>query len=295
MAELSAIISSEMDAMNEVCQEYQEVIVFSNLRKPADVTEFMVQRWKDELANRRQYLSYLQSLFEDVSKCGRKVSFLRESYLSELDDLSAMVGSRNSVPKEHVYPKFDKIAKLWSNLGDELEVITCRERTLDDLVNFKASYNATLSKESQILAVARDAPTLSTEEEEEAAKAAVLVTGAPPHAESKDVEPSAEEKVRGVQGAKRRSAANIRDTANWHEQLLLFDERSSSLSLSRPLFPPLFARRRRPWTTCPREVSPATSCPHPSGPSACPSTPPPSSCSFPSSIRASAAGQYSPE
>ena len=74
----------------------------------------MIQRWKDELSNRRQYLSYLQSLFEDVSKCGGKVSSLRDMYLSELDDLASVVGGRNSVPKEHVYPKFDKIAKVRS-------------------------------------------------------------------------------------------------------------------------------------------------------------------------------------
>ena len=104
--------SSQLEAVNEVCADYQEAIVFSNLRKPEQVTDFMVQRWKDELSNRRQYLSYLQSLFEDVSKCGGRVSSLRDMYLSELDDLASLVGGRNSVPKEHVYPKFDKIAKV---------------------------------------------------------------------------------------------------------------------------------------------------------------------------------------
>ncbi|GMH82261.1 hypothetical protein TL16_g09200 [Triparma laevis f. inornata] len=187
VSELSNIISGEIDSMNVICQEYQEVIVFSNLRKPAEVTEYMIQRWKDELANRRQYLSYLQSLFEDVSKCGRKISFLRESYLSELDDLSSMVGSRNSVPKEHVYPKFDKIAQLWKDLGDELSIVSCRESTLNDLVDYKSSFTLTLNSDSQVLSMARDAPTLSTEEEEEAARAAVIVTGvAEPKEEGKE-------------------------------------------------------------------------------------------------------------
>ena len=73
-----------------------------------------------------------------------------------------MVGSRNSVPKEHVYPKFDKIAQLWKDLGDELEIVTCRESTLNDLVDYKSSFTATLNSDSQILSLARDAPTLAT-------------------------------------------------------------------------------------------------------------------------------------
>jgi len=135
----------------------------------------MVQRWKDELSNRRQYLSYLQSLFEDVSKCGGKVVSLRNSYLAELDDLASLVGGRNSVPKEHVYPKIDKIARLWTSISNELDVLTSRESTLNDLADFKGSYTATLNPSSQILSLARDAPNLSTEEEAEAARAAVAV------------------------------------------------------------------------------------------------------------------------
>jgi hypothetical protein len=175
VGELSDIIQAELEAVNDVCADYQEAIVFSNLRKPEQVTEFMIQRWKDELSNRRQYLSYLQSLFEDVSKCGGKVASLRDMYLSELDDLGSLVGGRNSVPKEHVYPKFDKIARLWNSIADELEVLLSREGTLNDLADFKGSYTATLNPASQVLALARDAPNLSTEEEAEAARAAVAV------------------------------------------------------------------------------------------------------------------------
>ena len=67
--------------------------------------------------------------------------------------------------------------------------MTCRESTLNDLVDYKSSFTATLNSDSQILSLARDAPTLSTEEEEEAARAAVIVTGdggAPDKAESKE-------------------------------------------------------------------------------------------------------------
>ena len=93
--ELGELIGREVQYINEECANYQEAIVYSNLSKPVEVTEFMVARWKDELANRRQYLSYLQSLLEDVSLCGRRIHSLRESFLDELTDLRSIVGSRN--------------------------------------------------------------------------------------------------------------------------------------------------------------------------------------------------------
>ena len=39
----------------------------------------------------------------------------REAFATEMDELQALVGGRASVPKEHVYPKFDAIATA-SNL-----------------------------------------------------------------------------------------------------------------------------------------------------------------------------------
>ena len=194
-AELSEIINSELENLNVICSQYQEAIVYSNLRKPEEVTEFMVHRWKDELANRRQYLSYLQSLFEDVSKCGRKIGALRDSYLSELDDLASLVGGRNSVPKEHVYPKFDKIAQLWNDLGNELDVVECREFTLENLYKFRSSFTATLTSDSKILSLTKETETLSTEEEADAARAAVEVAQAVAQvpAEAKEEEKKIEE------------------------------------------------------------------------------------------------------
>lgn len=158
-----------------MCTQYQEAIVYSNLAKPIEVTEFMVARWKDELANRRQYLSYLQSLLEDVSLCTRKIHSLREAFLNELEDLRSVVGSRNSVPKEHVYPKFDKIAQLWLSLSSEVEVVEIRERTLNDLADFKSTFNASLNSESGILKKAKEAPVPSTDEEARSAIAAINI------------------------------------------------------------------------------------------------------------------------
>lgn len=65
--------------------------MFVHLRNPANVTTHMVLRWKDELANRRQYLSYLQSLLEDVLVSVQRVQEHREEFMAAIDDLQSMV------------------------------------------------------------------------------------------------------------------------------------------------------------------------------------------------------------
>ena len=75
----------------DLCLQYQETIVYAHLRQPPAVTQRMVGRWKDELANRRQYLSYLQSLLEDVSVSMNKVTAQREVFLGSLDELQTLV------------------------------------------------------------------------------------------------------------------------------------------------------------------------------------------------------------
>ena len=68
------------------------------------------KRWSAELANRRQYLAYLVALSEDVQSTRRRVLELQRAYQTCLADLQGMVGEKASVPKEHVYPKFEATA-----------------------------------------------------------------------------------------------------------------------------------------------------------------------------------------
>ena len=108
--------------------QYQETIVYCQLREPAGVGERQLERWKDELANRRQYLSYLTSLQEDVVVSVRKVTNIREQFMNELDELGGLVGGRTSVPKEHVYPKFEGIAAAWLQARRLLLVLSAHNR-----------------------------------------------------------------------------------------------------------------------------------------------------------------------
>jgi hypothetical protein len=71
---------------------------------------FPPKRWSAELANRRQYLAYLVALSEDVQSTRRRVLELQRAYQTCLAELQGMVGEKASVPKEHVYPKFEATA-----------------------------------------------------------------------------------------------------------------------------------------------------------------------------------------
>lgn len=183
LQKLGALLSEELDKGQQICLELQQVIVHSELRHPEGVTADMRSRWKDELTNRRQYLSYLQSLQEDIAVSDRKVESLRETLTLEMTDLQELVGNRASVPKEHVYPKFYEIATRWTALNHEYNVISGRTRTTEVLQTFCNSYTPSFRAEMGLQADEISA----LEENARAAEAAVGVVGESlDHAEEKD-------------------------------------------------------------------------------------------------------------
>jgi len=137
----------------------------------------MIIRWQEELTNRRQFLSYCQSLQEDVMLSAQKTESHKDNYQNEMGELKALVGSRTSVPKEQVYPKFDTLATLWQLLSAERKLVAARDATRQSLVQFKSSYQPTLSAE--MLKIVRDGalPTAEEEAEQAAAYASADVGG----------------------------------------------------------------------------------------------------------------------
>lgn len=139
---VGASLASEVEKSQQSCAELQEMVVHSHTHTNEDVTSEELCRWKDELANRRQYMSYLQSLQEDITVSERNVASLQENLASEISDLRELVGSRASVPKEHVYPKFYEIATQWTALCHEKRLITGRIRTAKILQTYSNSYKS---------------------------------------------------------------------------------------------------------------------------------------------------------
>ena len=142
-AEARADLSAEADKMSDLCALYEDALAAAFTGR-SEASERELARWKAELAHRRQYLSFLRALLEDVSAGAEKAAALHAHLSEELSSLDSMVGGRGSVPKEHVYPKFEAIAQLHNALRREVAVLRARLRTLGVLRALRDSFDETL-------------------------------------------------------------------------------------------------------------------------------------------------------
>ena len=131
------------EEVSMLCADFQKAL----LNKHRMGEEEGVTRWTQELANRRQFLTFLQALLEDVDVAFSTSNQLKEALKSELFNLQSVVGSKSSVAKEDVYPRFDAIAKLWLDLLEIRNEVWEKKRVLDVLNSFLCSYSSTLSRQ----------------------------------------------------------------------------------------------------------------------------------------------------
>eukprot|EP01041_Mallomonas_annulata_P008154 gene8154-16763_t len=109
------------------------------------IAEYVIERWSNELANKRQYLGFVRSIEDDVTLCYQKIVQLRENLQTEMLNLKGIVGTKASVPKEQVYPKFDSIASMWLSLWEEFLIVKARSKTYTLLLKYKNSFHETLT------------------------------------------------------------------------------------------------------------------------------------------------------
>lgn len=79
----------------------------------AGTPQKVIERWSQELANRRQYLGFLRTLQDDVRNIQQRIAQFVESVNLELSNIKVLVTDKASVPKEQVYPRFDALGYLW--------------------------------------------------------------------------------------------------------------------------------------------------------------------------------------
>jgi hypothetical protein len=155
--DLNDQLEHEIADVEDLCLQYQETIVFVQVTRPSGVTAEEVKRWSDELANRRQYLCFLTALRDDVVSSFQKVGAMRNTFKSVVSDLQALVGGRSSVPKEHVYPRFEQLAVEWLAIVAEARVIKARQKALQVLHNTTSSYHGTLAGDTALTNAAKEA------------------------------------------------------------------------------------------------------------------------------------------
>ncbi|KAG7400617.1 hypothetical protein PHYBOEH_004884 [Phytophthora boehmeriae] len=174
VAALASLVRDEVRDANEICTQYTEVLlhVHHQLGTAGRVEESPdpppsadeVARWQDELSNRRQFLSYLQSLEEDIAFSHEKVGTRLQMFQADMNALQNLVGARTSLPKSHVYPLFEAVSRSWAELHQEHELLQARARALRSLLRFKETFTRTLLPDSTIMRQARRGGSIPTED-----------------------------------------------------------------------------------------------------------------------------------
>lgn len=142
-AELAADLARETDAATLLCGQYTQVLLHE-FRRPGSIGG-SVTVLRDELANRRQLLLFLQQLQHEASESAEAVGRERDRLAAALDELQALVADRASLPKEEVYPRFHQIAAAWAALESECDKNASRRALLQELLRCAGDFETTLS------------------------------------------------------------------------------------------------------------------------------------------------------
>jgi len=141
-------IGREVIEIVEVCDNYTTFFnVLDDMREIRPVSDDEILNYKDELTHRRQYLSYVLSLQEDVQISEQNIEGLQSRYLREMNDLKDLIGNKTSIPKDQVYPKFDALSQIYSQLLEEKNLATLRMDLLKNLQSYKEELEITLQED----------------------------------------------------------------------------------------------------------------------------------------------------
>lgn len=89
MLHLREVIEDNLQVTSELCNNYTEVLMFGHHTKPADLEEDTIRRWQQELINRRQYLSCLQSLSEDTQLSYQNIEGHLDAFDNKIKELKS--------------------------------------------------------------------------------------------------------------------------------------------------------------------------------------------------------------
>eukprot|EP00163_Fabomonas_tropica_P032180 TRINITY_DN7969_c0_g1_i1.p1 TRINITY_DN7969_c0_g1~~TRINITY_DN7969_c0_g1_i1.p1 ORF type:complete len:617 (+),score=134.09 TRINITY_DN7969_c0_g1_i1:269-1852(+) len=141
--ELSQVLSREADEFTRITEDYTKVI--DHLRQSQSGVGARISALKEELTNRRQYLQFIQHLQEAVSDIRDNVSYLKKTLSDEMTALKTLVGTKASVLKEQVYPKFMIVARLWKDLTAQNKELERQRELLSEINVYRDSIQPSYS------------------------------------------------------------------------------------------------------------------------------------------------------
>mmetsp|Transcript_89570 Transcript_89570/g.256577 ORF Transcript_89570/g.256577 Transcript_89570/m.256577 type:complete len:633 (-) Transcript_89570:94-1992(-) len=169
--ELLVCVQKDVDEVTEFCKKFADSILAAKRMAPGDrsrPSEEEGERNRSDLLYHRQYLCYLLNLQEDIAGSIERMQGDRGAFNEELIDLDALVGGRISVPKEHVYPRFDSISKKYRTAWQEVKLLEARSKLYTVLKDLRKQYFPQLPEASmEVLAKAlREGGALLIDDEE---------------------------------------------------------------------------------------------------------------------------------
>jgi len=141
LTSLEETLTEQHQKLTSLCSDYTLTINFMHRQKDSKGAP---TRLRDELTNRRQYLACLHNLQEDSTTLRQRADGSLGTYQQVLEELRSIVGQRSSVPKEQVYPKFDRLAKVWKEMEEDKAQVTARLQVLETLITFRQSFHSRL-------------------------------------------------------------------------------------------------------------------------------------------------------
>ena len=141
--------------------------VLSELPDPGAVE--LIDYYKQELTYKRQFLIYILELKSDVQISEQNIDGLQAKYDNEISELKSLIGNKSSIPKDQVYPRFDSLSQIYSQLLEEKNLAVLRSDLFKVLLEYKENMTNQLSevliRESRAL-YAEKASRLRIQEEE---------------------------------------------------------------------------------------------------------------------------------
>lgn len=129
----------------------------------------LIDYYKQELTYKRQFLIYILELKSDVQISEQNIDGLQAKYENEITELKSLIGNKSSIPKDQVYPRFDSLSQIYSQLLEEKNLAVLRSDLFNVLLEYKQNMTNQLSevliRESRAL-YAEKASRLRIQEEE---------------------------------------------------------------------------------------------------------------------------------
>jgi len=132
----------------EIMEKSDKYTMFFNVlpELPDPGTHDLIDQFKQELTYMRQFLIYILELKSDVQISEQNIEGLQLKYQTEITELKGLIGNKSSIPKDQVYPKFDSLSQIYSQLLEEKNLAILRRDLFKVLLEYKENMTNTLAE-----------------------------------------------------------------------------------------------------------------------------------------------------